>query len=241
MYQSEALSGERTLTAEGSRPSFTVLEVDSLIGSVGFWLLKVWKSAQNNPTTFLYFTIFSSDYTSDICARSRDYLLLRRFCPVLIIQPKTDSKANNRGTLPGRKRSDTASVWIQISDCVCCCHFVCGRFGTLSSQFTNNCRISAFSPSSLQWSNFSKESVKLHKSVPWFIVILQSRNSCWLLRAVSAGPDGDANPDGAALSPHLMPQLAPMPSVRTRLGRDLSERNIIIPPNKIISIEERFP
>lgn len=55
------------------------------------------------------------------------------------------------------------------------------------------------------------------------------------------GSSGHINPDGAALSPHLMPQLAPLPSVRTRLGRDLSERNIIIPPNKIISIEERFP
>lgn len=45
-------------------------------------------------------------------------------------------------------------------------------------------------------------------------------------------------PRWSALSPHLMPQLAPLPSARTRLGRDLSERNIIMAPNKIISIEE---
>lgn len=41
--------------------------------------------------------------------------------------------------------------------------------------------------------------------------------------------------------PHLMLQLEALPSERTRLDRDLSERNIIMAPNKIISIEERFP
>lgn len=57
----------------------------------------------------------------------------------------------------------------------------------------------------------------------------------------SVPPVARAGSGSARPPPHLMLQLEALPSERTRLDRDLSERNIIMAPNKIISIEERFP
>lgn len=57
----------------------------------------------------------------------------------------------------------------------------------------------------------------------------------------SVPPVARADSGSARPPPHLMLQLEALPSERTRLDRDLSERNIIMAPNKIISIEERFP